>query len=355
MIGRHTALRAAAAVLALGLVAASCDGGTAEGGPVTITLLTHDSFDVSASVLRAFERDSGVEVRLLAPGDAGQLVNRAILSAGNPEGDVLFGIDNNLLATALEHDVFVPYDPPRLSAVDDAYELDPEHRVTPIDHGEVCVNYEVAAFAPTGSAGPPATLEDLTAPRYRDLLVVENPATSTPGLAFLLATIAEFGDPGWEGYWRRLRANGVLVVDGWETAYYGEFSGAGGGEGTRPLVVSYATSPVAEVVFADEPPDTAPTGVVEASCFRQVELAGILRGTEHEREARALIDFMLSRRFQEDIPLKMFVYPVVDDAALPEPFAQHAVVPDDPLELPASEIARGRAAWVERWTDIVLR
>jgi thiamine transport system substrate-binding protein len=318
--------------------------------PVTLTLLTHDSFDVSRHVLREFERDTGLTVRVLPVGDAGQLVNRAILSAGNPEGDVLFGIDNNLLADALEAGVFLPYASPRLDAVPDAYELDPGHRVTPIDHGEVCLNYDRSRLE-----HPPRTLEDLTDPSFRDMLVVENPATSTPGLAFLLATIAAFGDPGWEDYWLELRANGVLVVDGWEQAYFGEFSGAAGGEGTRPIVVSYATSPVAEVLFAEEPLERAPTAVVEASCFRQIEFAGVLRGTEHEAEAQALVDFLLSRTFQEDIPLRMFVYPVVDEASLPDPFLAHAVVPAAPLELTPEVIAANRADWVERWTDVVVR
>ena len=345
----------AAALLATALVAIGCGGPESGTEPRTVTLLTHDSFDVSSSVLRAFERESGIRVRLLAAGDAGQLVNRAILSAGNPEGDVLFGVDNNLLATALEQDVFIPYASPRLGAVDDGYELDPQHRATPIDHGEVCVNVDLDYFARPGARRPPEDLDDLTDPAYRDLLVVENPATSTPGLAFLLATVAAYGEPGWEAYWTKLRANGVLVVDTWDNAYFGEFSGAGGGDGTRPLVVSYATSPVAEVTFAEEPPATAPTGVLEASCFRQIELAGILRGTEHEAEARRLIDFLLSRSFQEDVPLRMFVYPVVDDAALPEVFEANAVAIEDPLTLSARQIADGRAAWVERWTDLLLR
>jgi len=358
IVRRTTHRSVASIIIAVALVGTACQSPDRqpEGpGVVTITLLTHDSFDVSESVLHAFERDSGIRVRLLPAGDAGQLVNRAILSAGNPEGDVLFGIDNNLLATALERDIFLPYASPRLVAVDDAFELDPQHRVTPIDHGEVCLNFERAYFAWPRTSRPPETLEELTDPAFRDLLVVQNPATSTPGLAFLLATIAAYGDPGWENFWRRLRANGVLVVEGWEAAYFGEFSGSGGGQGTRPLVVSYATSPVAEVVLADEPPDTAPTGVVEASCFRQIEFAGILRGTEHEPEARALIDFLLSKAFQEDVPLRMFVYPVVDDATLPDVFAEHAVVSEAPLELPADVIARGRQDWVERWTDLVLR
>jgi thiamine transport system substrate-binding protein len=321
---------------------------------VTLTLLTHDSFDVGSAVVRAFEDEGRIDLRILPVGDAGQLVNRAILSAGNPEGDVLFGIDNNLLTTALDADVFVPYASPQLDRVADVYQLDQEHRVTPIDHGEVCLNYDLAWFDERGLA-PPGDLEDLTDPAYRALTVVQNPATSTPGLAFLLATIARFGEPGWETFWAELRANDVLVTDGWESAYYGEFSGAGGGEGTRPIVVSYATSPVAEVVFAEEPLDEAPTGVVEASCFRQIEFAGILAGSSHIEEAERLIDFLLSRRFQEDIPLRMFVYPVVDDVELPDAFVEHAVEVDEPLELPAEEIAAGRADWVERWTELVLR
>jgi len=355
---RSRLVRLAAFTTAAALLMAACDRGTTgpdgEAEPVTLTLLTHDSFDVSRQVVEAFEQEQGVELRILPVGDAGQLVNRAILSAGNPEGDVLFGLDNNLLATTLDAGVFTPYNSPRLDVVDDTVELDPEHHVTPIDHGEVCLNVDRAWFVERGIA-PPEGLEQLVDPSYRDLTVVQNPATSTPGLAFLLATIAAFGEPGWERYWTQLRGNGVLVTDGWEGAYYGEFSGAGGGEGTRPIVVSYATSPVAEVVFAEQPLEEPPTGVVEASCFRQIEFAGILAGSPHEAQARVLIDFLLSRTFQEDIPLRMFVYPVVDDAELPEAFDEHAVVIEEPLELPAEQIAAGREGWVERWTELVLR
>ena len=184
--------------------------------------------------------------------------------------------------------------------------------------------------------------------------MVENPATSSPGLAFLLATIATFGDR-WETYWRGLRANGVLVVDGWEEAYTQQFSGAAGSPGKRPIVVSYASSPAAEVIFASKKPSTAPTAAVEAGCYRQVEYAGILRGAHNEDGARKLIDFMLSKRFQADVPGSMFVYPVRADVALPEAFVKYAVVPKDPLQLPPEEIDANRDRWVARWTDIVVR
>jgi thiamine transport system substrate-binding protein len=335
----------------LALAAAGC-GGSGEK-PTDVVLVTHDSFAMSQNVKQAFEDETGLKLRILKAGDAGEVVTRALLTAGNPEGDVLFGVDNNLLTRALDGDVFEPYEPPELAKVDPGLVLDSEHRVTPVDHGEVCLNYDKAWFATRGIT-PPQNLREVTLPRYRDLLVVENPATSTPGLAFVLATIAEFGDR-WQGYWRKLRANRVLVVDGWEEAYTTRFSGAAGSHGNRPIVVSYASSPPAEVIFRDPRPKEAPTGVVEDSCFRQIELVGVLRGAHNEAGARELVDFMLSKRFQEDIPLQMFVFPARTDAALPPEFVRFAVVPKDPLELPPEEIEANRERWVDQWTDIVVR
>ena len=226
--------------------------------------------------------------------------------------------------------------------------------MTPIDHGDVCLNVDRKWFASHGIA-PPRTLADLTDPRYRNLLVVENPATSTPGLAFMLATIAKFGEGGWQDYWRRLRANDVLAVDGWEEAYTARFSGAGGSNGKRPIVVSYATSPAAEVIFAKTPPSTAPTAVVADSCFRQIELAGVLDGARNEKGARAFIDFMLAEQFQASMPESMFVLPVREGTPLSGPFRKYAVSPPNPLELPAAEIGSNRDRWIDEWTQVVLR
>lgn len=347
-----TTIAVLACAVAVAVAAAGC-GGDGEQ-PTEVVLVTHDSFAVSEDVQRAFEEESGLTLRILQSGDASEMVTKALLTAGDPLGDVLFGVDNNLLSRALDGDLFDAYESPALESVDERYVLDPDHRVTPIDHGEVCLNYDKAWFADRGVA-PPGSLDDLVDPRYEGLLVAENPATSTPGLAFLLATIAHFGEGGWQEFWRELRANDVLVVDGWEEAYTARFSGAAGSGGKRPIVVSYASSPPAEVIFRDPRPDEAPTAVVESSCFEQVELAGVLRGAANEDGARRLIDFMLSERFQEDIPLSMFVFPVNRDAELPPEFERWAVVPEAPLELPPEEIEANRDTWIDEWTRIVLR
>ncbi len=346
------------ALLALALLAtAACgddDGSTAEVG-TKVRLLTHDSFAVSDDVIAAFTEETGIEVELVQGGDAGTVVNQAILAKGNPQADVLFGIDSTLLTRALGEDLFVPYEAEGLSEVDPRFLLDDEHRVTPVDYGDVCLNYDKAYFAGHPDLAVPGALEDLVDPAYRDLVVVENPATSSPGLAFLLATIDHFGEDGWQAWWSQLRGNGVEVVDGWEAAYYGSFSGGSLSEGDRPLVVSYASSPPVEVEFADPPITEAPTGVIEASCYRQVEAAGILRGTDHEVEARQLVDFLLSEVFQADVPLSMFVFPVRSGVALPEVFVAHAATPTTPLELAPDVIEEHREDWIDEWTDLVLR
>jgi thiamine transport system substrate-binding protein len=334
----------------------SSSGASGDGAaPQEVVLVTHDSFFLPKKHILAFERDSGYDLVVRASGDGGTLTNKLVLSQGNPQGDVAFGVDNTFASRALDNDVFAPYAAP-LPAGAEAYVLpgDEDGRLAPVDNGNVCVNIDTTWFAAEGIA-PPESLDDLAAARYRGLLVVESPATSTPGLAFLLATIAHFGEDGWQGFWRRLRANDVLVVDGWEEAYSARFSGAAGSKGERPIVVSYASSTPAEVYYRSPRPTEAPTAVVESSCYRQVELAGVLRGARNEQGAHALIDFLLSRRFQEDIPLSMFVFPVNREAALPPVFERFAVVPASPLVLPPAEVESNRDEWIDEWTRIVVR
>jgi thiamine transport system substrate-binding protein len=339
--------RTTGAAVLTALVLAACGGDT---GPRAVRLLTHESFLVSEDVLADFTRETGLDVEILRAGDAGQVVNQAILTAGNPVADVVFGVDTTFLSRVLAEDVLLAHRSPLLEGVDVRFRSDP--RVTPIDFGDVCLNYDKSAFT---DLAPPATLRDLADPAYRSMLVVEHPATSSPGLAFLLATIAEFGEDGdypWQAYWADLRDNDVEVTAGWEEAYYGAFTVGGGG--TRPIVVSYASSPPAEVVFAETPLDDAPTAAITEGCFRQVEYAGILRGTNREDEARLLIDFMLSERFQEDIPLNMFVFPVLVAADLPVEFVEHTVIPDDPKGIDPDVIEANRDRWIDEWTTIVL-
>ncbi|MEP7201345.1 MAG: thiamine ABC transporter substrate-binding protein [Ilumatobacteraceae bacterium] len=347
-------------VVALGLMAPACGSSDSPSGkPATITLVAYDSFPPSDttlnSALDAFTASTGIAVKIAIAGDAGTMVTKAALTAGNPEGDVMWGVDNTLLSAAVDNKIFTKYQPNEWNAISTQLTaLVPGHELTPVDFGDVCINYDIEWFDSHGVT-PPSSLDDLTKPEYKDLLVVENPSTSSPGLAFLLASIAKFGNDGWQAYWKALRSNGVEVVDGWTAAYQDEFSGAAGSAGTRPLVVSYGSSPPAEVIFADPPRTDAPTAVVESTCFRQVEFAGVLRGTDHETEARKLVDFLVSARFQNELPLNLFVYPARTDVTLPAEFTKFAAVPLSAFTMDPAEIAANRQQWQDEWTTIVLR
>jgi thiamine transport system substrate-binding protein len=323
-------------------------------GPVTLTVMTHDSFAASEPVIAAFENANHVKVVFLKSGDAGAALSKAILTKDAPLADVFYGVDNTFLSRALDAGIYTPYASPLLGQIPDQFKLDPQRRALPVDYGDVCINYDKAYFA-AHNLPVPLTLEDLAKPEYNRLLVVENPATSSPGLAFLLATIDHFGAGGYLDYWKSLRENGVVVVDGWETAYYTNFSGSSG-HGSQPMVVSYASSPAAEVVYATSPLTDAPTASIlgPGTCFRQIEFVGILKGTKHLALAEKFVDFMLGRQFQDDMPLQMFVYPVNPAAALPDAFVKYAQVPDQPAILDPAVITAGRDGWVQAWTQTVL-
>ncbi|MGW2019508.1 thiamine ABC transporter substrate-binding protein [Streptomyces sp. NPDC001927] len=357
---------AAAIVAALGVTTlAACGtedirdaaGKSGEPAPKTVTLVSHDSFNASKEVLAEFTKQTGFTVKVLKSGDAGVAVNKEILTKGSPQGDVFFGVDNTLLSRALDNGIFVPYEAKGLDRVLPETKLDKEHRVTPIDTGDICVNYDKKYFADKKLA-PPQTFDDLAKPEYKNLLVVENPEKSSPGLGFLLGTAARYGDDGWQDYWTKLKANGVKTVDSWELAYNQEFSGSAGGKqakGDRPLVVSYASSPPVEVLYSEPQPKDAPTGVSTGTCFRQIEFAGLLNGAKNPEGGKALIDFLISKKFQEDMPLQMFVNPVTAGAQLPELFTQHGVVIDKPQTMAPEKIAEKRDQWIQSWSSTVLK
>jgi thiamine transport system substrate-binding protein len=323
------------------------------GEPDTLTIMTHDSFAISVEVIDSFQNEHDVKVKFIEAGDTGTAVNKAVLSKNAPLADVFYGVDNTFLSRALDEGIFESYDSPYLADIPNQFKLDSQNRVLPVDFGDVCLNYDVNYFT-TNELPPPKNLDDLLKPEYRSLLVVENPATSSPGLAFLFATIGYYGETGYLNFWENLVENDLKVVNDWETAYYSEFSRWGG---TRPIVVSYSSSPPFEIIFAEEPMAEPPTAAIvgDGSCFRQIEFVGILKGTKNRDMAEAFVDFILSPSFQEDIPLQMYVFPVNSHARLDETFVQYLVTPENPVTLDPARIAANREIWINQWTETVLR
>lgn len=348
-----------AALGVLSLTVAACtsqeaaDPAATPSGPVTVQLLTHDSFALSEDVIAEFEQSSGITVELVSGGDAGSMVAGAILAAGAPTADVIFGVDNTLVTRALEAGVFEPYTSPEASALrPELADQTFEGRVTPIDFGDVCINIDDTWFAREGLA-PPRTLEDLADPTYANLLVVQDPGTSSPGLAFLLSTVSRYGDE-WPTYWERLSENGVKISGSWSDAYYGDFTFGGGGD--RPIVVSYATSPPAEIVYAEgEPPAKPSTSVMTDGCYRQIEYAGILAGSDQTEAAKQVIDWLLSPEVQADIPLNMFVFPAREGVELPAVFTDFAAQVDDAEQLPSEFVAQNLGDLLAEWGGVMGR
>ncbi|HEX2403111.1 MAG TPA: thiamine ABC transporter substrate-binding protein [Acidimicrobiia bacterium] len=342
-------VRKTVALLVVMVAAVACSPDAAET-PETLRLMAHDSFagSVNEGTFAPFTEATGIEVETIAAGDAGSMVNQAALSKDNPLADVLFGVDDTFLSRALDEEIFAEHVSPALEVVGDEFVPDTA-LVTPIDYGDVCINYDKSWFTDAGTPVP-SELDQLREPGYAGALTVEHPATSSPGLAFVLATIDEYGEGAWLEFWSDLEAGGVGVVPDWDTAYYSDFTPYGG---DSPMVVSYASSPPAEVIFATEPIDEAPTGVVEAGCYRQVEYAGILAGTDYPEAAGQLIDFMLSVEFQETVPLTWFVFPVNETAELPPEFVENTTIPADPARLDPATIADNRDRWIDEWIAVM--
>ena len=300
--------------------------------PNEVTLLAYDAFTPVDGIFDAFTNATGASVKVVTGGDTGTLVSKAILTAGNPEADVLWGLDSTFLSRAQNADLLTTYEP--------------------VDYGDICVNYDKAWFTKNNIAVP-TSFEELALPTYKNLLVVQDAVASSTGLGFVLGTIAHFGADKWQEYWKSLMANGTRVSADWTSAYTIDFSGSSG-KGKYPLVVSYGSSPPAEIVYSATPITEPTTGVIESTCFRQTEYVGALRGTKNPKLAALLLSYLLDTSFQESMPLSLFVFPVNKNAVLPEVFKSFAVAPARPLQVDAAEIEKNRETWLDQWRDIAL-
>ena len=342
-----------AAIAATSLALAACSSahdpatpsGSAAPKDTEVTVVTHDSFAVPDDVVAAFEKQTGIHITFVAPGDAGTVSNQLILTKNAPIGDVAYGVDNSFASRALKEGVFADYTSTAPAAADAAkYAVDGSKALTAVDYSDVCLNYDIGYFE-THKLAAPQNLDDLLRPEYKGLLSVTNPATSSPGLAFLLATIAAKGDD-WQDYWTKLTANDVRVTASWSDTYYTDFSAPNYG-GDYPLVLSYASSPPSEVI--DGKPTTA---ALLDTCFRQVEYVGVLTGAKHPQAAQQVVDWMLSDAFQASLPENMYVYPVSTSVSVPDDWAQYAPLSPSPWSVSASDIDANREAWIKQWAAV---
>ncbi len=351
------------AILALPLT--SCASGDASsssessgaGDEKSVTLVVHDSFPNDEFAAAASDA-TGYDVKVISAGDGGELTNKLVLTQGAPIADAFFGVDTIFASRLVENDVVEPYVPEELP--EGAWPLAVPHSeggpdaatpsyiertgMVPVDHGTTCVNIDTGWFAEEGVAAP-ETYEDLAKPEYQDLTVLLDPTASSTGASFLVGTVEAFGEDGYVDYWQSLVDNGARIEQGWSDAYYGQFT-QGGEDGTRPIVVSYASSPAFTV---NEDGTESSTAALLDTCTQQVEYAGVLKGTENPDGARAVVDYLVSSEFQQMIPDAMYMVPVDDSAELPEAWAKFAPEPEEEQlhDLPPAEIEAGRETWLK--------
>jgi thiamine transport system substrate-binding protein len=361
---KRSAARIGGALVALAFIAGACGSDSITATPAdtsatvptpngdrTVTVIAYDSFTPSKEILARLTEETGITVKIVTMGDTGELVNRAIITKDAPLGDVLWGVDNTFVSRAVRAGIFAQHRSAELESLDPQFrDLVPGNVVTAVDFGDVCLNIDRDELAARGITEP-TSVDQLIAPEYKSLTVVQDPARSSPGLAFLLATIEQFGEDGWQEWWQKMRENDLKVVSSWDVAWNTEFSGAG--DGKRPIVVSYGSSPPAVVMFGPDPNATSvPVGVMSSSCFRQVEFAGVLQGSKRSDDARRVIDFFLGEAFQADMASNLFVFPVRSGVSLPDVFTRFAVIPEQPLTMTADRIANNRDRWVDEWTRV---
>ncbi|MCL1897756.1 MAG: thiamine ABC transporter substrate-binding protein [Micrococcales bacterium] len=324
----------------------SCE--SADQAKQMVKLFTHSSFVVTDQQKADFKAQTGWDLEILFVDDAGTLASQLVLTTGNPVADAVAGLDNTFASKVTGAGALEPYVSPGSGPEQARYAADAEGSLTAIDTSDVCVNLVKEAYQ---GSRPPATLDDLVQPEYAGQLVVQNPALASPGLAFMLATVAAFGEDGWLDYWRQLVANGVTISPNWQDAYYTEFAGPSS-NGQHPLVVSYSSSPPAEKL-GDEGTTSATTALLD-TCYRQVEYAGVLNGAKNPDGARALIDFFLGQDFQSQVPNTMWVYPVKDGIQLPQDWVDLAPRASEPWLVSPEQVAEKRDEWLKEWIDVVL-
>ncbi len=324
---KQLSLIAAASVMALGLTACTPMG---DATPTEVTVVTHDSAVFTDEVIAEFKSQTGITINQIKAGDTGAMTNKLVLTKDAPIGDVVYGIDNTFSGVAIENEII-------------------DGELTPVNFGDVCFNYDKAWFA-NNEQPAPTSIKDLTKPAFKGLTVLTNPTTSSPGLAFLAATVDVFGENGWEQYWTALKSNEVKVSAGWEDAYFTEFSGSSG-KGSYPIVLSYSSSPAFEVRDSGEFAGESQTATIDDGCFRQTEYVGVLKNAKNSTAAKKLAEFLLTEPFQKTLADNMYVYPILATVELPKAWADFAPPAKNTFG-GSLDISKNRKIWLSKWSEI---
>jgi thiamine transport system substrate-binding protein len=297
----------------------------APSGVYDVSILTYDSFvakgGLGPEIIPLFEKSSGCKARATGAGDGGQLLNRLELDAKRgavPEAQVVVGIDQQLWEDARAFaEPWGEWTPRGYGKL--LKDTRVEKGFLPFDYGTLAFMADTEALR-KAKLQPPASLEDLLKPEWKRNLVLQDPRTSTPGLALVRYTVAVYGEAGWQGYWKKLRPQWLTLAQGWDAAY-GIFL-----KGEAPLVWSYTTSQAYHAEHGDQ------AGRYKAIHFKegqpvQIEGAILVKGAfqgeraARKREcARKFLEFLISPETQKRVPKTNWMLPVLSGVELPKSF-----------------------------------
>jgi thiamine transport system substrate-binding protein len=303
----------------------------------SLTVYTYESMGwIEDSVIPEFENMYGVDVKVIKLGDGGNVLSRIKLENKNPKADVVIGLDQSLTVDAVKNDLLIPYKPINASNIENQNIIfNQDFSVTPYDYGAIAIIYDPERLNTT-----PKTFEDLT--KMDKSLIIQDPRSSSTGQAFLLWTIAAYGDD-WKDFWKDLKSAILTVTTGW-TDSFSKFEA-----GEAPMMVSYATDGAYSYEYYKSTKYKAL--IPEEGGYVQIEGAGIVKGTKNEELAKRFIEFLLMDEFQREVPLNQWMFPVTN-VELPESY-EYSLKPEKILTIESEEIADNLDKWLNEWEEIM--
>ena len=339
-----------------------------------IVIYTYDSllndpyFDIEGN----FSTFSGIpanEIQITRFSDANELVVRLEAEKSNPIADVVIGIDNTLIHLIEDKaSVLEPYTPTSISQIDEnlIQNLDPENYLIPYDYGIISLYYQNHII--NSSTNPELenlTLDGLLASNLLPMLIVENPKYSSPGLGFLLWTIAVYGDPeinfdgllesNWRNWWNASRDK-ITITKSWGDAFNIFFTP----EEEKPIMVSYGTSPAYSYCqWADNSTSAVVTHEKnQQNAWLQIEGIGLVKDAPHKDKGKQFINWFLSSSLQSEIPEHQWMYPANREVILSPCFEESVIHPDEVFrlnDLLSPEIlGHYLPDWKDQWEQVIV-
>jgi thiamine transport system substrate-binding protein len=328
------------AMLAIGIIGISKE---------TLVVYTYDSFvswGPAGELKEVFEARYDCNLEFVTAGGGKATLSRLLAEreAGGTDAD-LFMAEVNDVPRVATYDLFLLVtveDIPNIAFVPQDLLLAQTAGLIPYEYGYITLTYDSQVLS---EEDLPERLEELADPRYKGMLVCEDPRTSSTGFSFLLWTIARFGEEGYLDFWRSLDPTLLTITQGWSEAWtlltHGE----------APIVVSFSTDTAYGAMYEDSLRYRAFAPGGEG--YRTVYGVGIVRETDHPELAKGFIDLLLSKEIQELLPRTEIMFPANEMAELPEEYQEHAVIPSDPLMLPLEIVGARMDNWLHDWARVI--